>query len=157
LGFEIAVNDADGVRAGQRTADLSDDPDRVIDGHRAPRVDSMIERLALEQLHHDVRRAVAGLAVVVYLHHEARPQLRGCLGLEVEPLARLARARIPSGDELDGDALAEPEVHRGPDAPHPSPPDEPIDAVLASDDRSRKRRRKVLVFVPLGLVYHLET
>ena len=118
-------------------------------GSGAVRLDALVERLALEQLHDDVRRAVFGLAVVVDLHHESRAELGGGLGLEIEALPCFARAGISLGDELHRDALPEAEVHGSPHAAHAPFSDHRLDAVLARDDRPREPGGKVLIFVSL--------
>jgi hypothetical protein len=58
LGLEIAVNDAHLVSLLQRAADLNQHRNRALHRHRAFLADRLVEVLALEQLHHDVERAV---------------------------------------------------------------------------------------------------
>ena len=91
VGLEVAVNEARGVRLGERARDLGDDADDVSAGRgdRAA-LEAMVEILALEVLHRDVRRAVPD-AVIEDLHDVRALELRGGLGFALEALAHVGR------------------------------------------------------------------
>ncbi len=85
-GFEIAVHDAEVVRAGDAAGDLDHERHAAGARHRAGR-DDVRERLAVEELHHDVRRAVGRLALIEDLDHvRMRDDLRA-LGFAPESFA----------------------------------------------------------------------
>ncbi len=65
------------------------------------------ERLALEVLHDDVRKAGFVHAVVEDLYRVLRLELRGRARLDLEALARVGRGGVVRLDELDRDARAE--------------------------------------------------
>ena len=56
--LEVAVDDAERVRLGDRLAGLEHEVDRLLDGQRAALLEPRGEVPALEVLHHHVRRAV---------------------------------------------------------------------------------------------------
>ncbi len=58
VGLEIAVDDADGVRGIERERDLVRDVERAMELDGAFLLDQILERLALEVLHHEVDRAL---------------------------------------------------------------------------------------------------
>ena len=68
LGLEIAMNDAARVRRAERARDLAHDPQRVGDRQSPQPTDALIERLARQQLHHEIGAAVGVVAEVEDLH-----------------------------------------------------------------------------------------
>ena len=120
------MDDAERVRPIEGASDLRGDAHGLLELDGAASVDSVLEGLALEVLHDDVRRAVRRLAVVEHLNDEARTQARGGLRLVVEPRAGLSGVRILAGDELHRDALAERQVVGQPDAAHRARADLPL-------------------------------
>jgi hypothetical protein len=56
VGLEIAMDHADGVRGIERERDLVGDVERAVQLDRAVFFDQILERLALEELHHEVDR-----------------------------------------------------------------------------------------------------
>ena len=129
------MDDVERVGTRQRTTDLAHHAHGVADRDRSVAVDSPIERLALQVLHHDVRRAVFGLAVVVDLHRETGAQLGRAFGLGVEALARFLRVGELPGDQLDGNLLAKGQVGSQPHRSHRARSELLLQAVLARDDR----------------------
>ena len=135
--LQVAVNDALRMRARQRPADMRDDAHGVAERNVVVALESLLQRLALEKLEHDVRIAFGGLAVVVHLHHVPRAELGRRLGLHAEALACFGRLQVLTGDELDGDALAQRDVHRPIDGAHRAPSNLFFETVLTGDDESR--------------------
>jgi hypothetical protein len=86
-GFEVAMDDARGVRGGQPGGDLARDARRVVDGER-PVLDALAKRLAVVERHRDEQLAVP-LADVV--HRGDVGVVEGAGGLR---LAEKAGARV---------------------------------------------------------------
>ncbi len=105
VGLQVAVHDALLVRVVHHLADAAEQPHAVVDGQPPPRhVD--VDRLAIDQLHHDVGRTVLRDAAVQHLGEigmvEAREDLALRLEAHGEPLGIEAVAH-----DLDGDLLRE--------------------------------------------------
>ena len=106
--------------SAMRLARLEDEVDRLLDGHRAPRLEPRREVAPLEVLHDHVRRAVLELPHVGHA--------RDVLALDLDRRARLAEEardglalRSACGqEELERDPLVELEVVRRDDDPHPA-------------------------------------
>jgi hypothetical protein len=96
--FDIAVNDASGMRGVKRVGDFDGDIEQRAQGHRSP-VDAMLERLALEQLHDD-EVLVLVLADVVDRADVRMIQSRGRLRLALKALDGHGIARQIGGEEL---------------------------------------------------------
>jgi hypothetical protein len=66
-GLEVAMNDAERVRLGERLARLEHELERLVDGERAALRERVREVEPLEVLHHDVRRTVGQRPHVAHL------------------------------------------------------------------------------------------
>ncbi len=125
------MDDAGGVRLGDRLARVEHVRDHVGHGERAALAQHRREVAAFEMLHDHVRRAVLELSDVV--------NPRDVLALEPHDRARLAdearhdlRRRVRQ-QELDRDALAELHVHGRDHHAHPASPDDAFDTVFPGD------------------------
>ena len=115
------------VRRGQALRDLHGVFDRLADGKGAARK-PRAQRLALEQLGHDVRRAVVG-AEVVDRGDVRMVQRPGCLRLLFEAPQTVRVLRVRSGQDLDRNIALQPLVARAIDLAHPARPDRAEDLV----------------------------
>ena len=117
LGLEIAVNDADGVRAREGAGDVRDETvsRRIIEPRNA--LEPLRDRLALQELHHDVGGAGPN-AVIEYMHDVRAAQLRFDLGLALETGDHFGLPSPLAFDELDCARDAETEVRGLPHRPH---------------------------------------
>jgi hypothetical protein len=144
VGLEVAVDDAEVVGAGERGADLLEDVGDARDGDR-PAGDDLVERDAVEELHHQVGHPVVGLAVVVdvddvrvvdavrraRLAEEPRPQVVGVL---------------PRKEDLDRHDPVDQEVPGPVDDAHAARAELLFEPEPPVDDPSQKRvRHRVLL------------
>ena len=83
--LDVAVDQVGGVGGGQPLGDLPADPQHLRHVERAGPVEPLLERLAGDELHHQVRQRL--LADLVHLHHVLVPDLGRRPGLAQEPLA----------------------------------------------------------------------
>ena len=106
------MHHADGVRAPDPDARLPDDAERELRPERAEAADEVLEVVAGEQLHHDVR-AVHGIDPGVEdARHVLRLEVAGDARLSLEPRERSAgvaagvgvRLGFEDGHHLHGDA-----------------------------------------------------
>ena len=88
------MHEAARVRIGQRVADLAQQVNGAVGGHRTELPDQRLEVAAREQLHHVVERAVLGDAEVEQLNRVRRAQLRGRLRLALETAKRQLHLRV---------------------------------------------------------------
>jgi hypothetical protein len=107
-GLEIPVHDAGLVRGGEGIRDLNRNLKRLVEWqgalHQAVR-----QRLALQVLHDEVRRAVL-LAHVIERANVRVIELGNRAGFAVEPVAELRIGRKVVGKDLDGDRPIEARV-----------------------------------------------
>ena len=133
LGLEVAVDDAERVRRLERLEDLR----RVVARrrHRQPplALHHRRQRLALQQLHHDVRVAVGRAVHVRHLHDVGAADLRRDARLLEEPLDESRAARELRVEHLDGDPRPEHGVLALVDRAHAAVAEEPRELVLAVD------------------------
>ncbi len=87
LGLEIAVDDVEVVSAGERAGHLDPDRQGAPEGHAAL-ADRLREGRAREQLHHHVRDAVLGVAVIHDLDDVGVNEPAAVLDLAQEALAQ---------------------------------------------------------------------
>src|SRR5579863_3884508 len=130
------MNDAGGVRLGQRASGLGDDAPNLDGGKRPAPDDCVREGFALEKLHDDVRQSLLTDAVVIDVNGMLRRQLGRGARLDLEPGARLRLLGESRPYELDGDAGPERRVRSLPYRAHSSGPDHSQYTVLARDDRA---------------------
>src|SRR5262249_12166846 len=93
--LQIAVDDAGGVRAVERAADLTGDPQRLVDGQRSA-LEPRGERLALQVLHDN-----EAVADVVERADVGMRELRDRAGFAVEALPELRVGGDRRGQHLD--------------------------------------------------------
>jgi hypothetical protein len=159
LRFEVAVHDAARVRDAQDVEDVVGDPQEFELAHRGPALQAVLQRLAVEELHHEVRRAsrrAGGNDVVVEHLHCARViDAVGGVALAKEPLAHFAVPRQVGVKELDGAARAVAmarRVHGGHAADAEKALEGPLVVEHAADTRPRS---SVSVFVQTASLYRV--
>ena len=133
-GFRSRWTIALAVRGGQRRADLGDDRLHLLERQR-PAQQARRQRLALQQLEHDVRRAVGQRVEVQHLDDVRVPEPRA--DLRLAPEAR-QHDRVGGAEQqhLDDHALArQAQVLRLPDRAHAALAEQPRDLVGLRDRR----------------------
>ena len=133
--LDVAVDDAAPVRVlepGQRLLGVAD---RLALGQRRVGVDLVLQRLAVDVLHRDVVLA-AGLAAVVDGDDVGVRQAGRRPGLPAEALDEPLVARVPLGQDLDGDPAVERLVGGEVDVGHPARSDPSLKAVPAVEQLS---------------------
>ena len=135
-GLHVAVDDAGGVRSAEDGEELGDEGRRVLRVEPAAGVDALRERLALEQLHHQVAPPPSRIALVEHLDDVGRADAARGLRLALEAGQRV----LPLGDvgvqDLQRDATVDRDVLGLVDRSHRALADLPREAVLAGDDLS---------------------
>ena len=117
VGLDVAVDDPVLVGVPEGGEDLAGVRDRDGNGARAARHDQLLERAALDVLHHDEVRPVDDAAVVD--RDDVRMRQPGRMGgLAPEPLHELLVARVPLVQDLHGHAPAELLILGEPDVGH---------------------------------------
>src|SRR5262249_54286255 len=101
--LDVAVNDPEVVRLGQRLAALADDAEDAHRLHPAVAVDGRAYRLAIEELHGHEEQALAGLAEIEETHRVRVLELRAGLGLVDEAANPLGILGDLGVQNLDGD------------------------------------------------------
>jgi hypothetical protein len=119
-GLDVPVDDPLPVRGVEGVGNLDPDVHDLVDVE-ARGAHVMLERLALEPLHHDVMLALV-LADVVDGADVRVVEGRGGAGLALEPFHRARVLRQLGGKELQRDAAAEAQVLGLVDDAHPAPP-----------------------------------
>ncbi len=113
------MNDAVEVRVVERLRRLSNDFDGERRRERPLSRESVVERLAREELHDEVRRSIVEIAEVERANDVRARDLRGDRCLATEALAQLGALLEKAGvDELHRDARAERDVLGNPNAAH---------------------------------------
>lgn len=133
-GLEVAVNDPQRVRLGERVARLQHVVDRLFRRQRPSRLEHAGEVGSVQVLHDDVRSTCLQRAHVA--------DLRDVLALELHRGARLAqeaRDRVRAAQrlgqhELERHGRVEMDMRRGDDDPHATYAEHPRDTVLAGED-----------------------
>ncbi len=114
--LEIAVHDAPLAGKFEGFGDLRSDLERFGQRHRAAR-ESILQRLALDQLHRNERMLV-GRTGVVHLRDEGVIEARGGVGFPNQALARDRIGRLTLGQKLERRLAIECEVLREVDLAH---------------------------------------
>ncbi len=116
--LDVAVDQVGGVGGGQPLGDLPADPHDLGHVERPGPVEPLLEGLAGDELHHDVRQRL--LADLVHLHHVLVPHLGRRPGLAQEPLAGRRGGGQLRGQHLHRDDPVEHVVERPEDDPEPA-------------------------------------
>jgi hypothetical protein len=136
LGLQVAVDDAERMGSLERIEDLAS----IFAGRRDRELVLPIERggerLALEQLHHNVRFAVGRSVDVEDLHDVRTSDLGSYARLLKESLDELRPPEHLRVQNLDGHARAEDDVLSFEDRAHPAVAERTDEPVLALDDGS---------------------
>ena len=141
------MDDPEAMSLGDGVAGLDQPADRARDRLRAVAVDDGREVAACEELHHDERRAVVGGVDVEDAHGVRAGERPGGTGLALEALDELGILTEGRAEDLDGHALAEPDVTRLEDHAHAALTEDALDGVLPSERRMTSREPRVLVAV----------
>jgi hypothetical protein len=116
--LDVAVDDADGVRRGERLRRVEQDREEVLHADRRIGVERVAEGHPVEQLHDEVEDAVVHLPDVEHVDDVRVVDLRRGARLAREALARvLVRGRVRV-HELDREVAAGARVDRAPDLAH---------------------------------------
>ena len=134
-GLDVAVEDAVHVRDGEALAHLAHHVEARLERERLGALQVVVERVALEQLHHHVEPPLV-LSHVVHGDEVAVLQLPGDLGLAVEALARLAVALEVGHHDLERDVAVVGVVEGAVDDAHRALADAIGDAVAADGGRA---------------------
>ena len=118
VGLQVAVDDALGVRGGETERHLRRVVGRLAERER-PVAQPLAQRLALEQLRHDVRD-IALAADVVERQDVGMAERRHGARLALEALAALGALAEVRRQHLDRHVATEPGVARAVDLAHPS-------------------------------------
>ncbi len=135
--LEVAMDDAERVGLGERTARLRDVARRDGDRDRATRAQQLRQVATVEPLHHDERRAVVGAADVEHPAHVLVLELRRGARLAQEPLDGDRLVDETLGEQLQRHRRAQVDVLGREHRTHPATADHALDAVLARDQRAR--------------------
>ena len=158
--LDVAVHQARGVGDLQRAAGLLEHVECVPQRQPSGALDHGVQRLAVDQLHHQVGGAARvvelGLAVVVDAGDAGVVEHGDRAGLGAEPLDELGVGRELGLEHLDGDLAAEPGVQALPHLAHAAGGDEPLQPVAVgqrhSDARAHDPSRSAAAMVarPIG-------
>jgi hypothetical protein len=118
FGLEIAMHDAERMRALERTRDVSDDAARIERREAPLALQAPRQRLALEQLHRDERNASIH-AVVEHAHGMRRVDRGSSSRLAQEALVDV-RSRRTSMQYLERALVLIGQMQRAPHAAHPT-------------------------------------
>jgi len=142
--LEIAVNDAGRVSLRESSANLHHDARRVAGGQPTNLIETLVERLALEKLHHDERPTVVHQSVVVDFDDVLAAERRGCPRFVFETPTSFGALGVLGVDELHRDARAERRVDPLPDRSHAAPTEHPGESVLPRHDARRNDGRRAI-------------
>ena len=132
--LDIAMNDPDGMRLGERLARFTYIRCRLLRREHTTLVEHRFEIRALEVLHDDERRPCLEPAHVEHRGDVTTPQLRDGARLAEEALHALHVAKHRRQHELDGADLVEIDVRGRDDDPHRADAEHALDAVLPGED-----------------------
>ena len=139
-GLDVAVHQACGVRDLQGAAGLLEHVQRVAQRQPAGALEHGVQRLAVDEFHHQVRGAAlavhVGLAVVVDAGDARMVEHRDRACLGAEPFDELGVLGVLGLEHLDRDAAAQPGVDAFPDLAHAAGGDQPLQPVAAGQRHS---------------------
>ena len=132
LGLEVAVHEARVVRGLQRGEQLEPELDHALRGELLVAY-RLGERVAFEQLEHEVERAIVLAPAVEHLHDARVVDGRGGARLAQEALGGHLRAREARVHQLQGDAPVRELVLRHVHRAHAAGAEQAFDPVFAGD------------------------
>lgn len=116
--LDVAMNDSQAVRTRQSSRGLRHDLDDIGNRKRSVPTNRMLEILAFEVLHHDVRNFVRRNAVIENLRNVRMFDLRGGFRFRLKTLHQRLIIEVRDGHELDRDLRTERQVIGKPNASH---------------------------------------
>ena len=116
--------------------DVREDVQRAAGRELALLLEHVGERLALEQLHREIQRAVGQATDVVGRDAVGMIDLADRERLALEPRPNLGRRRERRMEDLDGDLAAQPDVRRAKHEAHAAATERPVEAIPAVDDHT---------------------
>ena len=135
--LQIAMNDPERVRRGNRVARLKHVVDGRLDRQRAFFFEHGVEVAPVEILHDDIRRPRLELPRVEHPNDVIAPNLDRRLRLADESRDGIGLRRHVRREEFHRDPLVELQVHRRDDDPHPADAEHALDAVLPGEQLAR--------------------
>jgi hypothetical protein len=144
--LDVAVDDARLVREVERVEQLQHEAEDRRQVERVLGVEVVLELLALDVLHHDVRELAFG-AEVVHLHDMGMVEPRHGAHFALEAHGIVARGRLVDRarqDGLDRDPAVEARVQSVVDQSHGAFPEHPLDLVAAERCELFHRRMMIL-------------
>ena len=138
VALQVAVNDAEVVRAGERGAHLLEDIDAARERHRSARQLAR-ERHADEVLHDEVELALFGLTDVVDVDDVRVVDAVGGARFAQHPGAQVGLAAQVRADELERDDAVDEHVTGAIDDAHPALADARFQPVPPGDDATQHR------------------
>ena len=138
--LDVAMDDPCLVRVTEAVQHLGDDRDLLPERQRRSLPQPGQEVLALEQLHHDVGRAVGVIPQVEDGHDAGVTEAGDRPSFPLEPLFLLRVPRRLREHDLEGDLALENGVESPVDGPH-APPSERLDDLVLADSEATGRVR----------------
>ena len=141
--LDVAVDEAVRVGFGQRVADLPHEVQQASRRERAVALDELAEVVAGQELHHVVKRAVGGAAVVVDVDRVPVRELGGGADFAFEAGEHAGVAGLLGADDLDGAGALHHLVLGEIDLAHAAAAEqlfEPVLAELLGDERLAAQR-----------------
>ncbi len=136
------MHDARRVRGRQGPGHFAKDPRGARGAERPPRLDQLAERVAGQELHHEIRDAVGHPPEIGDLHDVGVLHAGRRLGLEDEARRELGFVRQLGPEDLHGERPVERGVTHVIDAPHPSLAEDRHHVVTTVDARADQRIRE---------------
>jgi hypothetical protein len=140
LGLQVAVNDAEAVGLVQGAADLHQDRDGSLVRERTLLADDLVQVLAVQELHHDVERAVLQLAVQEHLHGVLVRQVAHRPGFAAEAGRQVLPVRELGVKDLHRDEPVERRLRGSVDRAHAARADLLLDQELTVQHRTANVR-----------------
>jgi len=135
--LDVAVDDAAGVRGVETVGDLDAEIEHAVERQRSAR-DLLLQRVAVEQLHHDELLALV-LADVVNRADVRVVERRGHARLASEPIERLRVGGEIRGQELQRDLAAQADVFGAVHHAHAARA-EPLQDLVVTDQGTKHSR-----------------
>jgi len=137
--FEIAMNDAFAMSGGERFTDLRADPNRAREWKALTALELVDERLAAQELHHDVQHAVIGLPEIEDRHDRRVLQPTRQPRLAQKPLRDRTDRRELRMDHLDRDLAIDRELPAAIHGAHAAIAEHATDLVAMVEDPPDQR------------------